>query len=407
MRVLEPNTVTILPTNSCTARCRHCSMNAGPERHDSLTGEQLEDIVDQLARAADIQVIVFSGGESTLLGEHLNRALRRVRSHGILSRLVTNAYWATSGEAALAKLRELREAGLDELNLSTDDYHLPYISLQKIRNAYQAALQLDFKSVVICNAYGPESWLTPERLDAELGNGGEMKLRFDADGRSVVHEHVEGETLVVLSNALAMQLGRGAEGVGESEVVHHGTGAGWDALAELADTVGGCAWAVRSAAISPRGHLLACCGTEVDGNPILDYGSLAEHTLEELLDFADNDLITNMIAFLGPVRIKLILDQLAPGETVFPRASYRGVCEVCEDLVKIERNREVLEKYQAYFVDAVMAMREAYREQFTIDGKVRIPPALNFVLSFERGKGGERAPAGAVPVKKVMLPVLR
>jgi hypothetical protein len=404
MRVLEPNTVTILPTNTCTARCRHCSMNAAPDRHDSLTGEQLERIIDQLVASTDTQVIVFSGGEATLLGEDLNRAIRRVRSHGILSRLVTNAYWATSPEAALAKLRELREAGLDELNISTDDFHLPYISLQKVRTAFEAARGLDFKSVVICNAYGPESWLTPERLEAEFG-GGDMKRRFDADGRSVIHEHEDGRTLVLLSNALAMQLGRGVSGVADSEVVHHGTGAGWDALAEIAGTVGGCAWAVRSAAISPKGHLLACCGTEVDGNPILDYGSLEEHTLEELLDFADNDLITNMIAFLGPVRIKLILDQIAPGETEFPRASYRGVCEVCEDLVKIERNRAALERHQGHFVGAVMAMREAYKEQFTVDGKVRIPPSLNFVLSFDP-KGEGRAPAEA-PARKVMLPVLR
>jgi hypothetical protein len=422
MRVLEPGTVTILPTNTCTAQCRHCSMNSGPDRQDSLSGEQLEDIIDQLARATATKVIVFSGGESTLLGEDLNRALRRCRRHGIVSRLVTNAYWATSPEAALAKLRELREAGLDELNISTDDYHLPYISLQKIKTAYQAALQLDFRTIVICNAYGPESWLTPERLNAEFGDGKDMKLRYDADGQSIHHEYREGETLVMLSNGIAMQLGRGVGGLAESEIVHNGTGAGWDALHKLADHVGGCPWAVRSAAISPKGHLLSCCGTEVDGNPILDYGSLKDHSLEELLDFADGDLITNMIAFLGPVRIKQVLEQIAPGETIFPRTSYRGVCEVCEDLVKIEQNRAALEKYQEHFVEAVMAIREMYKDNFTVDGKVRVPAALNLVFNVEIKKPGiepvvlgglvtePAAPAGARvgvgPARKVMLPVV-
>ncbi len=419
MRVLEPSTVTILPTNTCTARCRHCSMNSSPERRDALTGEQLEDIIDQLARATQTKVIVFSGGESTLLGEDLNRALRRCRQHGIVSRLVTNAYWATSDEAALGKLRELREAGLDELNISTDDYHLPYISLQKIKTAYRAALQLDFRSVVICNAYGPESWLTPDRLNAEFGNGADMKMRYDADGQSIHHEYREGQTLVMLSNGIAMQLGRGALGLAESEVVHNGTGAGWDALHKLADHVGGCPWAVRSAAISPKGNLLSCCGTEIAGNPILDYGSLEEHTLEELLDYADNDLITNMIAFFGPVRIKQVLERIAPGEIDFPRASYRGVCEVCEDLVRIEKNRDALEKYQEHFVEAVMTVREMYKENFAVDGKVRIPAALNLVFNVEVKKPGTEpvmlgalemkppSPDDPPPARKVTLPVVR
>ena len=157
-----------------------------------MTGDQLEEILDQLFASTKLAVVVFSGGESTLLGEDLNRALRKCRAHGVISRLVTNALWATSVAAALVKLRELRAAGLDELNISTDDYHLPYVSLQKVKNAYLAATQVDFQSVVICNAYGPDSWLTPERLNAEFGGGADLKLRFDANGQSVYHERKQG-----------------------------------------------------------------------------------------------------------------------------------------------------------------------------------------------------------------------
>src|SRR5262249_4490680 len=153
---------------------------------------------------------------------------------------------------------------------------------QKVKNAYQAATQVDFQSVVICNAYGPESWLTPERLNAEFGGGQDLKVRFDANGQSIYHERREGETLLLLSNGVAMQLGRGLNGLDDSEVMKNN----WEALYKLAEEIGGCPWAIRSAAISPKGNLLACCGTEVDGNPILDYGSLAEHSLEELLEFA-------------------------------------------------------------------------------------------------------------------------
>jgi hypothetical protein len=396
-RILEPNTVTILPTNTCTAQCRHCSMNSGPDRHDALTGEELENIIDQLCAASDISVIVFSGGETTLLGEHFNRALRRCKKHGVLSRLVTNAFWAHTPEAALEKLRELRTAGLDELNISTDDFHLPYISLQKVKNAYQAAIQLDFVSVVICNAYGADSWLTPERLNAEFGGGDDMKRRFDANGKSMVHERKEGQTQVLLSNGVAMQLGRGVGGVSDQEVIKNGDDGGWAELYRLSDEIGGCPWVIRSAAVSPKGNLLACCGTEIDGNPILDYGSIKDHSMEELLNFADDDLVTNMISVLGPVKLKQLLEQIAPDEIEFKRASYRGYCEVCEDLIKIEKNRQALYKYQGLFLDAVMQVREAYRNEFTRpDGKVRIPPATNFVLNF--GLPGQPINAKLVPL---------
>ena len=401
MRVLEPNTVTILPTNTCTAACRHCSMNSGPDRTDRLSGEQLHDIIEQLTTSCDIHVIVFSGGESTLLGDDLLAAIRQCKEADVVTRLVTNAFWATSPEVALEKLRELHDAGLDELNISTDDYHLPYISLQKVRNAYEAAITLNFHSVVICNAYGPESWLTPERLNKEFGGGSDLKMRFDAAGQSLCHERREGETLVMLSNGVAMQLGRGAEGLAESEVEQ----TDWDSLYAMADEIGGCPWALRSAAISPKGNLLACCGTEVDGNPILDYGNIAESSLEELLDLADNDLVTNMIAVFGPIKLKQLLEELAPGEIEFPRASYRGYCEVCEDLVGIAKNREALYKYQPAFVDAVTKVRDAYVERFSVDGKVRIPPAMNFVLQFNVVKPGddlgtleaETIPLGGMP----------
>ena len=400
MRVLEPNTVTIIPTNTCTAACRHCSMNSGPTRSYRLSGDRLEKIFDQLFAASDVSVVVFSGGESTLVGEDLNRALRTCKAHCLVSRLVTNAYWAVSVDAALDKLRELRAAGLDELNISTDDFHLPYVSLQKVKNAFQAASQIDFQSVVICNAYGPDSWLTPDRLNAEFGAGGDLKMRFDGNGKSIVHEQRAGETMIMLSNGVAMQLGRGVQGIDDSELVKHGPGDGWHELYQLAEQIGGCPWAIRSATISARGNLLACCGTEVDGNPILDYGSLEDHTLDELLDIADNDLITNMISVLGPVKIKQLLERIAPGEIVFRRKSYRGYCEVCEDLIKIEKNRQALYKYQGLFAHAVTQVREAYKARFAVDGKVRVPPGTNFILDFDFLKPGEpqsKLDAHAIP----------
>lgn len=389
MRVLEPNTVTILTTNKCTAVCRHCATNSGPNRKDMLTWDKLEPILRQLFAETKLSVIVFSGGESTLLGEDLLKALRLCKEHKIITRLVTNVFWATSPEAAEAKLKELREAGLNELNISTDDYHLPYISLQKVRYAFDAARKLDFMTVALCNAYGPESWLTPERINQEFGNGGQMAHRYDANGRAMVHERKQGETLVLLSNGLSMKLGRGKEGIEESEVV----GTTLAQLYEFAEGIGGCPWALRSSTVSSKGHYVACCGFEVEDNPILDYGDLAKQPLSELLDRADNDLITNMISIYGPVTLMKILKEIAPDEVSFPRPSYRGYCEVCEDLVGIKQNREALYKYQGMFVDSILAVREGFTKAYTKDGRVQIPPGTSMRLEVKYNKAGEKLEA--------------
>ena len=352
-------------------------MSSGPNRSDQLSFDQLERILTQAFAALELKCVCFSGGEPTLLGDDLYRALRLCKEHGVITRVVTNAYWATSSEAALDFVRGLRDAGLDELNISTDDYHLPFISLQRVRFAYEAALRLDFLSVAITNSYGPESSLTPERLNAEFG-GGELKLRFDVDGRSLGYDRQDGQTLLVLSNAPVSRLGTGIDGLEEHELPQ---GADVDALA---DRIGGCQWAIRSAAISAKGHLVSCCGFDVQDNEILDYGDLDSRPLTELLDAADNDLISNMIAILGPPRIRRMLEQLAPGETDFPRAKYSTYCEVCTDLVTRPRNREALYRHQGEFVEAVVAAREWLASGHTgADGRIRVPKGAKVPFGFE------------------------
>ena len=370
MRVFEPYSVTVLTTSTCTAACRHCSMNSSPERRERLSGEQLQHLLTGLFdEVPDLKVVVFAGGEPTLLGDDLLDAIRRCKARGAITRVITNAYWATSPEAARAKLLELRDAGLHEVNISTDDYHLPWISLQRVRYAYEAALELDFMSVVLANCHGPESWLTPERINGEFGGGG-MMTRFDDEGHSRKLEFKKGGTLVLLSNSNVQRLGRGLDHIEDTQLPPAGM------FDMTVDGVGGCPWAVRSAAISPKGHLLSCCGFELEDNPILDYGDGAEHSMGTLLDRADGDLITNMIAMIGPPRIKEILEAVCPDEVHFPR-TYRSYCEVCTDLVTDERNRQALYKYQSQFVDLVMKVRDSISQEFRLGDKVRIPPGFN------------------------------
>lgn len=237
----------------------------------------------------------------------------------------------------------------------------------------------------MANAYGPTSELNPERIKQEFGEGQDMKLRFDSDGHQIDHKGKRGRSLVVLSNSPVQRLGRGIAEMQEAEL-----GPANLQLDELSDKIGGCPWAIRSAAISAKGHFVSCCGFEVEDNPILDYGDLNKESLHSLLERADNDLLSNMIAILGPIKMMRLLQQICPDEVLFPR-SYRSYCEVCSDLVSFKQNRDALYKHMGKFAQLVLDIRRIIKERYTQDGRVVLPD-LQIVTLTKPTAGAEGIP---------------
>jgi len=325
-------------------------MNSGPKRAETLSYAQLDHILRQVRADIGPVLIVFTGGEPLMLGEDLLKAIRLCRELGMRARVVTNAYWAQTRESARATLRELQDAGLDELNISTDDYHLPWISVQRVRNAYEVALELGFGTVVIATCFGPDTAINPTSINAELADG-KMELRYDAEQQTRPQLGDQKATKQgIVSNPHVQKIGRGAEQLFDDEVFVEAT--------DAADIEGGCPWAVQAPAITPKGHLVSCCGFELEDNAILDYGDLNQRPLAELLDHADGDLISNMIALIGPPKIKRVLEEICPDEIEFLQPAYGTYCEVCHDLVKIEKNRQALYRHQGAFVEYVIKARE-------------------------------------------------
>lgn len=63
--------------------------------------------------------------------DYLLSLIKHIHSNNLLCRVVTNGYWAKSSEIALDILSKCKEAGLDEINFSTGDDHLEYVSIEK------------------------------------------------------------------------------------------------------------------------------------------------------------------------------------------------------------------------------------------------------------------------------------
>lgn len=351
MLILKPHQLTVLTTSKCTAACGHCSMNSGPSRRDRLTFELIRQAIDNLHILNKLRVVIFAGGEPTLLGEHLLNAIAHADSLGILTRVVTNAYWAVTPERARVKLIQLREAGLQELNISADDYHLPYIPFERVEHAWHASKGLGFQAVVIANCWGPNSTITPQYIMDRLGE--QLPLRFDDDGHSNrLGTPASDGTLYQLSNAYVQRIGRAVQTIAFEDV---------NFPQRQEDLEGGCPWAIQSAALSPRNHLVACCGIEAEGNEVLDFGELTHVSAEERVYEADDNLLLNAIALRGPMYLKRFVQERAP-EISF-REKYATVCEVCEHLVTRPNVVMVLRQHAAELASEVLAMRTQLGEE--------------------------------------------
>lgn len=324
-----PNSLIVLTTNQCTATCDHCCMNSSSKRTERVDIDLVLRSIEQFKRTYNIGVVVFAGGEPTLLKGNLLRAIAKCRKLNIISRLVTNASWAINEAKALAGFDALFRAGLSEVNISCDDYHSPFIPFERIKIAYRAARKFPFRAIIIANASHKGSKLTPEYIRAEIGE--ELPFRFDEHGHDVSPRGVRDDqgTIVGISNASLQRLGRAETFFKEADVKTYPS--------EMVLNQP-CPNAIRLPAITPEGTLAACCGFELAGNPVLDFGSLKTNSAEELIGTANENIVARAISCLGPGFLLKFANKLRPG--VVPTKDYVGICEACQDVVT---NDEVLD----------------------------------------------------------------
>jgi hypothetical protein len=146
---IHPNILTILGTYKCTAACENCCFDSNPSLTNRLSYENIVSFIKESLKLQTIELIVFSGGECFLLGDDLVRAVEYIASQGIKTRCVTNGYWASSKEAGYRRLQQLRSAGLNEINISTGDFHQEWVSEQCVVNAACSGVEVGLDHTLI------------------------------------------------------------------------------------------------------------------------------------------------------------------------------------------------------------------------------------------------------------------
>jgi len=290
--------VHLLLTYECNFECDHCFVWGSPRQQGTMSPEQIGEILEQSKRLGTVEWVYFEGGEPFLDPPKLVEAVQRANQMGFRVGIVSNGFWATTVEEAMAHLEPL--AGrVEDLSISSDLYHADESSTPETRNAREAALQLGI----------PVDFISIERPE------------------------VEDPTAVI-----------GQTPAGESGVMHRGR-----AAAKLSSCIAKTPWDRFTTCpfedlreperlhVDPLGNVHICQG--------ISLGNLFRTSLEQICAkyVPEEHPITGPLLEGGPVALVERFE--------IPRdASYADACHLCYEARRALRNRfpEILTPDQVY-----------------------------------------------------------
>ena len=138
----------LIITYRCNAECCHCFFESGPNREERMDLKLGLKAINEAARLG-VEWISFTGGEPFLELNLLEELVDYSTYIGMKTEVVSNGYWAKTPAIAAQVLESLRKRGLDVLNLSIDDFHQEQVPINNVRNAYNTALKLGIKIVIM------------------------------------------------------------------------------------------------------------------------------------------------------------------------------------------------------------------------------------------------------------------
>lgn len=111
-----------LLTYQCNFECDHCFVWGSPRQSGVMTMADIRDALNQAKDTGTVASVYFEGGEPFLYYATLLKAVQVAHQMGFRTGIVSNGYWATSREDALAALEPFSGA-LHDISVSTDFFH--------------------------------------------------------------------------------------------------------------------------------------------------------------------------------------------------------------------------------------------------------------------------------------------
>lgn len=325
---IHPQVLTVLATYKCTAACENCCFDSNPSLTKRIGLEEIISFIEEGLQFQSLKLVVFSGGECFLLGDDLIEAVKFASDKGVATRCVTNGYWATSVEVGRKRLQSLKEAGLNELNISTGDFHQKWVSQESVINAASLGVELDLDSTVIMVECQKERRVTASSL---LQN---EKLQH-------LWESTSRKKLQIIESPWMPR--------NVDEVIEQS-----DGLAVNRNNLHrrkGCSNIFRTTVITPYSQIGLCCGLTREQIPELNI-PWEKGYLREQLEEAGKEFIKIWIFVDGPEKILAWASSKNPQIDWENRYSHH--CHACLRIFKDSLVQETIKKHYRERVDDVL-----------------------------------------------------
>lgn len=302
--------IAVITTDKCTASCSECCFQCTPKNKNKLTFEKIKMFIDDLPQVAPkAEIIVFTGGEATLLGKDLFMSIEYATAKGYMTRIVTNAWWAHSLKSAERMIGKLIEAGLTEINISTGDNHQEWVSVDNVVNACTTCINNNLRILVSVEAFDGAKFSANDLL--EKPEIQELK-KIDYD-----------QKLIVISSPwISIH--------GEKNFSH-------DTLQNREET-GACESIFTHLGLNEVGEITSCCGLTQTEIPELNLSKqFPELSTEEALSQQGLDILKVWIWLDGPEKIYNLVT--SHNKEITSHKTMIHICEYCSELFQMKKFR--------------------------------------------------------------------
>lgn len=268
-----------------------------------------------------------------LLGDDIYDIVDYCHQRNLAVRIVTNAFWARTFKEAYAILRQLKSLGLTEINISTGDEHLHWVSYDKIVNALVAAHYLEMPTVVNVEASDTKKYNSDMFLK-------DPRLKSREIGISDAVEFINGKWVYFRKDVVTQKPDTPQQV--QTLIRQHANKARCTSL-------------FRGINISPKGHMLACCGLTVQGQDFLDLGDIDAGNIKSTYERNFQDFLKIWLFTEGPYDV---LDFCYSKRKDKDIAVTKGmhICEICRLILHDNTNIDILrssymEKYPSVILN--------------------------------------------------------
>ncbi len=322
MRILDPlpndKILSLLLTLQCTAECAHCGTSSGPKVKGRLPLQKALQAIDQ-AVGNGYKLVVFTGGEPLLYGRELLELIANATEKGLSTRVVTNAFWATTLVAADDIAQKLENSGLREINFSTGDEHARFVPIENVLRAAAVCLNRNIPVSIMIET------VQDNRVSRQSLLENPMFAELFADSCGELINFCESPWMPLSA----------------SEVFKYPCGFAVN-QGNVKSKVG-CDSIINTTTVLPDGRIMACCGLGTQSIPELEVGQLDCDDFAAISKRLNEDFLKRWIKIEGAERILAWAAEKDP--SIQWENMYAHRCQACKRIYSDPKIRQVIFAY--------------------------------------------------------------